>query len=366
MKAGSGVQRRRALTLAAALGAWPDARTATLDTDAFARWTAGRFRGFTTDNLPHISASTLQALARTGGNVARVGIDFLACADCAGELPPAMAERVVATLEAARQVGVGVVFLGNFDIGGEQPLWHQSRLQDGFVAAWRAFARTAGNHPALAGLDLMNEPHPPMPDGRTAAPQARWSALALRAIDAVRAAGCSAPIVFEPVAGGSTLGMDGLEPLPRRGVVYSFHFYTPHEITHQGVSPRWQRRIPYPADASWGLGAWDAKLGVGAIDAERLHAELQPVRTFAQRYRLPVYVGEFGCVRWAPDGSALRWVRDCLALFESEKWHWSFHSFRTWPGWDAEIDADEPPSSRRRTDSAPLMQLLRRTMALPA
>jgi endoglucanase len=211
----------------------------------------------------------------------------------------------------------------------------------------------------------MNEPHPPMPDGRTAAAQTRWSALAVRTIDAVRATGCTVPIVFEPVAGGSTLGMKGLTPLPYQGVVYSFHSYTPHEITHQGVSPRWQRRIPYPADATWGLGGWDADLGVGAIDARRLRDELQPVRSFQERYRVPIYVGEFGCVRWAPGGSARRWVGDCLELFEASMWHWSFHSFRTWPGWDAEIDSDDP-TALRRDDNAPLMQLLRRTMSKAA
>jgi endoglucanase len=326
-------------------------------------WTEGRLRGFTTNNLPHIDAAQLQALAATGANVARVGMDLMECAACkvggVHRLTDVTVERLRRTLDAAAQAGVRIILLGNADgTSIEQPLWREPDLQERLVAAWRRVADVVRNHPALVGLDLLNEPHPPMPDGRTEQPQRVWSALATRAIGAIRSSGCDAPIVFEPVAGGSTLGMAGLRPLPLEGVVYSFHFYTPHEITHQGVSDRWSRRIPYPADASYGLGGWDAKLGVGAIDARRLHAELQPVRAFQQTYRAPIYVGEFGCVRWAPDGSAQRWVSDCLDLFEAQRWHWTFHSFRTWPGWDAEVEADEPMDSRRRRSLTPLMRRL--------
>jgi hypothetical protein len=333
--------------------------------DTYSRWTRGRLRGFTTDNLPHLETETLTALAATGANIARVGLDLTACTrsdiDC---LPAMLADRLLATLTAARREGLGVVLLGSADIDGKQPLWGDASLQSRFVGAWRSVASLVRDQPALVGLDLLNEPHPPMPDGRTAPAQAQWMALASRTIDAIRDTGCTTPIVLEGVAGGSVLGLAGLVPPVRSGVVYSFHFYTPHEITHQGVSAHWSRRIPYPADASHGLGGWDAKLGVGPIDRQRLRAELRPVRDFQQRHGVPIYVGEFGCVRWAPEGSALRWVGDCLDLFEEEQWHWTFHSFRTWPGWDAEVEADEPPASRRRSASAPLMRRLQRAMLI--
>jgi endoglucanase len=328
--------------------------------DAFSQWTRGRLRGFTTDNLPHFSVATLQALAATGGNLARVGFDFADCTD--DRLPAPLADRLLTLLDAAQRAGVALVLVGSGDVSGRQPLWHDATLQDRFVATWRSIAQAVRNHPALVGLDLLNEPHPPMPDGRPGAAQTQWMALASRCIGAIRSAECTTPIVLEGVAGGSVLGLAGLVPLPLRGIVYSIHFYTPHEITHQGVSPQWPRRIPYPADASHGLGAWDASLGVGPIDARRLRAELRPAREFQQRHGVPLYVGEFGCVRWAPDGSALRWVGDCLDLFEEEGWHWTFHSFRTWPGWDAEVAADEPPASRHRAARTPLMQRLQRAL----
>ncbi|MFN0183100.1 MAG: hypothetical protein ACKVQR_04690, partial [Aquabacterium sp.] len=99
----------------------------------------------------------------------------------------------------------------------------------------------------------------------------------------------------------------------------------------------------------------------GPFNMNRLAAELQPALDFQRRTGSPLVVGEFGCVRWAPDGSTLRWITDCIALFDSHGWHWCFHSFRTWPGWDAEID-DVHPEATRRTPDAPVMRLLRRAL----
>ena len=82
---------------------------------------------------------------------------------------------------------------------------------------------------------------------------------------------------------------------------------------------------------------------------------------FQTRHDVPIYVGEFSCVRWAPNASAQRWVADCLALFTKFSWSWTYHEFRGWPGWDAEIDSADPSASTRSID-APVMHSLRRVM----
>jgi len=362
-------RRRKTLQAAAAAWAgtaWP-ALAAVQTPRAWERWQAGRWCGFTTDNLPRMNRITLRALHGAGARLARVGMPFRPCegqASCAQACSCTQDLSLAgALLDEAQSLGMGLVMLGLFDgPGREAALWSESRQQSAFVQAWADFGRQLGRHPALAGMDLLNEPQPPLPQGRLAPAQQLWGALALKAIRALRQAGASAPVVFEPVAGGSTLGFKNMPALPVGGVVYSLHFYTPHDITHQQVSPTWPRRIPYPAGSEHGLGAWDPELGVGSIDKARLEAELRPVRDFQQRHACPVYVGEFGCVRWAPDGSALRWVQDCLLLFQQAGWSWTFHSFRTWPGWDAEIDS-ESVDARARTDQAPVMQALRTAMA---
>jgi len=71
--------------------------------------------------------------------------------------------------------------------------------------------------------------------------------------------------------------------------------------------------------------------------------ELAPVLAFQQKYKVPIYVGEFSCIRWAPlsplNGlpTANNYVADAIALFESYGWSWTYHAWRQYYGWDAEV-----------------------------
>jgi hypothetical protein len=49
-----------------------------------------------------------------------------------------------------------------------------------------------------------------------------------------------------------------------------------------------------------------------------------------------MYIGEFSAIRWAPEGSAERYLADLVSLFEERGWDWSYHAFREWQGWSAE------------------------------
>lgn len=341
-------------SLAASL-AWPGAANAAGATSV--DFEQGRLRGFTTTRLPQLDDAMMDALAATGARLIRVALRFTRCAGCQVFAPTADEWKALpAVLARARQRRLLVVLVAVFGTDDRASgLWESPLLQDSFVAQWAAIATRVGQDTALAGFDLLNEPHP---GGSIAQAQDKWRRLALRAVAAIRSLGSTVHIVFEPVAGGNTVGLQGFEPLPDANVVYSTHFYTPHDITHQHVSAHWTHSIPYPAGPEWGLGAWDRELGVGRIDRDRLVKELRVARDFQQRHRVPMYVGEFSCVRWAPGNSALRYVSDCLSIFQEFGWSWTYHSFREWPGWDAEI-ASTSREARTRSATAPVMQALK-------
>jgi hypothetical protein len=119
-------------------------------------------------------------------------------------------------------------------------------------------------------------------------------------------------------------------------MVYSVHFYVPHEFTHQGVygpTPG----LTYP-------GRINGKLW----DAAALRQVLQPVRDWQHDHGVQIYLGEFSAIRWAPDESAVRYLKDCIELFEEFDWDWSYHAFREWNGWSVEHGpsrADSTPSA---------------------
>ena len=155
-------------------------------------------------------------------------------------------------------------------------------------------------------------------------------------------------VIVEPAPWGLPKGFLWLKPLPIQNVVYSFHFYEPHALTHQGIY-KYYSRIDYPR------GKWDK---------EALSHLLEPVRDFQQRTGAPIYVGEFSIIRWAPQSARYNYIADLLDLFSAEGWSWSYHAFRSYTGWDAEI-ADGDKLDRTRSENSPVFRLLVKAMGTP-
>lgn len=327
-------------------------------------------KGFALGGVTKKDVAYFDALAATGARLGRVFFPFRKCASCT------QFGRAANDIAAFRQIldwsgerGLRLVVVADFDEVDKATFWSNEALRDSMVDNWRWFARTFGNHPVLAGLDLLNEPNPPWTGGTLAGAHASWRPLAARAIAAIRAEGVTLPIVYEGVAGSGSLGLRDFQPFADRQIVYSIHHYVPHDITHQHVAPAWSRTIPYPAGPEWQLGGWDAELGPGPWNRQRMEKDLRDVIAFQRRYKVPIYVGEFSCVRWAPDGSRQRFIADCLDIYRKYGWSWTYHEFRGWPGWDAEIDSevrgDDLTAHTLRTPDAPVMKLLREAMTTP-
>lgn len=217
---------------------------------------------------------------------------------------------------------------GDDTIGGYQGalggLFTEPWAQDRFTSFWVELAQRYRGNPAVWGFDLANEPDD---EGVDLAACLDWQALAERTARAIRAADPDRILIVQPADWGGPRGFLRFRPLSVDRVVYSFHDYAPMEFTHQGVfQPAWPTVYPGPiAGTLW--------------DRAALSRTLEPARAFARKYRVPLYVGEFGAVRWAP--GAERWFADQISLFEAEGWDWSYHAFREWDGWNVEVGPPE-------------------------
>ena len=76
------------------------------------------------------------------------------------------------------------------------------------------------------------------------------------------------------------------------------------------------------------------------IGKAQLERALQPVVDFQKNYGVHVYIGEFSAIRWAPDNSAYRYLKDLIDIFEAHDWDWTYHAFREWSGWSVEHGPD--------------------------
>lgn len=87
---------------------------------------------------------------------------------------------------------------------------------------------------------------------------------------------------------------------------------------------------------------------------EKIRAVLAPVRKFQQKYNVPIYVGEFSVICWAP--GAAQYLDDCISIFEEYGWDWTYHVFREWAGWS--IEHDGVPWGLKKSDDNPRKQVL--------
>lgn len=192
-------------------------------------------------------------------------------------------------------------------------------------AFWTRFAEETGTHvPALdperVFLEILNEPHD-LKDPKL------WNAAQSHLAKLLRERFPKHTILATGDEWGGIDGLLRLRPLDDDNVIYSFHFYDPHNFTHQGATwgyePwRHMKSVPWPmtkenvepiASAIEDKQARDA-LRWGAKepwDAERVRTRIKQAADWAREHDVPVYCGEFGVyAQFSPRESRLAWLRD--------------------------------------------------------
>jgi len=199
---------------------------------------------------------------------------------------------------------------------------------------WEYIAKKYGNHPWLLGYDLLNEPH-------TKNDLTHWQTYVLpRLVSKIREYDKQTYLIVEPGPWGLSSGFSALQPLKDDRVVYSFHFYSPHNFTHQGVGQSrlgTKGKLTYPGR----LRMFDTSPEL-LWDRNQMLRDVAAAREFQEKYNARILVGEFSAIRWAP-GAAV-WLRDTISVFEEYGWDWCFHSYGGWNGWNPTFESDDPQS----------------------
>jgi len=229
-------------------------------------------------------------------------------------------------LPLCKQLGLRVVIdlhtpPGGSD-AGQGAMFNDRACQGKFIEVWDKLATHFKNQPAVWGYDLVNEPV----EGTIGQGLMDWHTLADYVAKRVRAIDAKKAIFIEPGPFGGWDNLPFFQPIDVPGIVYSVHLYEPLKFTHQGVLDGFSVGINYPGDID----------GVH-WDKAALHRVLEPVRQYQLDYNVPIYIGEFSAIRWAPDDSAAAYLRDAIDVFEEFGWDWSYHAFREWHGWNVEI-----------------------------
>jgi endoglucanase len=214
-------------------------------------------------------------------------------------------------------------------------IFHEKKWQDKFLQVWDKIAQRYRGNTTVWGYDLVNEPV----EGTVSDGLKNWHDLAEQTAKRVRALDAQHAIIVEPAPWGASIGLKDFEPLDVPNVVYSVHMYEPLQVTHQGVANS-PVGFSYPSTINGKL--WDK---------DQLRKVLQPVIDFQRDYGAPIYIGEFSAIRWAPDDSAYRYMKDLIDIFEENNWSWAYHAFREWHGWSVEHGTNKDDNERSVTQT---------------
>lgn len=204
---------------------------------------------------------------------------------------------------------------------------------------WTAMARELRDDPAIFAYDVFNEPNYTF---RREQDGAVWyEQLMPEAIRRIRAINPTIWLAVMPWPWGFPNRYGSMPVIDDPAILYTFHSYSPHNYTHQGVGA-----LPRGATYPGRLREFDTA-PLRRWSRAQLAASMQPAFDFARRHGVRMMAGEFGVTRWAPGRD--RWIADMLSILEENRADWLFHTYNTWNGWNPSFRGDAAETATHPT-----------------
>jgi endoglucanase len=244
-------------------------------------------------------------------------------------------DQIVKTAEAD---GLAVII----DIHPESDYKRRVREEGGFVDKfadlWRALAqRYVSLDPNLTFFEVMNEPE----DDNAY----RWMGLQAHVVAAIRGVAPQNTIIVSGARWSDIDELLRLEALADPNLIYNFHFYTPHDFTHQGA--QWSsnieahlRKVHYPSKPEDAAALRDqvptplekyeiTKYAFDNWNATRIASEIDSAAQWARDRRVPLTCNEFGVYRrFSEPAERAAWINDVRSIFEKNNIGWTMWDYR--------------------------------------
>jgi endoglucanase len=209
---------------------------------------------------------------------------------------------------------------------------------DQLVSLWRKLAaHYAGRDPERVFFEILNEPQFTSRD--------RWSSIQERMAAAIHAVAARNTIIATGPNYSSIYDLLALHPLADGNVIYNFHFYDPHEFTHQGATWglswwKYTHGIPYPPDdakmqalltqvptlqdrytlENYWLDHWDGR---------HIRMVIDEAAAWSHQYNVPLICNEFGVYKNNSDvNSRANWIHDVRTALEADGIGWAMWEYR--------------------------------------
>ncbi len=220
----------------------------------------------------------------------------------------------------------------------EKPLWTDPREQEKFCDMWRDLSSALHKYPvSMVAYELMNE--------AVADDAEDWNKLLNMCFAAVRETEPARCIVIGSNRWQSASTFDELKVPDDPHIILSYHFYEPFLLTHYHASWTALRQytgpVHYPGviltqeefDSLPEYLKDEAKDWIGREFNRQVMTEMmQKPFEKAKALNLPLYCGEYGVLKGAPEEDRLRWYADMMQIFKaygvsSANWNYKSDQF---------------------------------------
>ena len=197
----------------------------------------------------------------------------------------------------------------------ENPLFTDPNEPAKFVKLWEDLSDELKNYPnSLVAYELLNEPCSNDP--------ANWNRVAELTIAAIRAKEPERTIVVGVCSTNGSAKYDALTLSQTHRILMTFHFYSPYIFTAYGMQettggmeiPMYYPGQLVPNEYIGNLPEKWQYMGAKTYNKEVLREGLTAGIKRAKALNVPVFVGEFGTMKWTPEPSRANWYRDIVDI----------------------------------------------------
>lgn len=242
-------------------------------------------------------------IAAAGFDHVRVPIRWSAYADLEPPytIKPRIFKRIDWVIEQAFAHNLAVVInVHHFEAIMQQPETQAERL----AGIWRQIAAHYQDYPNDLYFEILNEPQDNLNSEV-------WNKIFPQALAAIRETNPERYVIIGPDTWNNVNRLNTLTlPADDRRLIVTFHYYSPHEFTHQDTPS---------SSTTWGTEA----------DVSALQADFDAALAWSTAEQRPLYIGEFGVHATVPEPSRALWLSTVRAEAEKRGFSWAVWDFGT-------------------------------------
>jgi len=281
----------------------------------------------------------MQFIASCGYDHIRLPIDEVQMWDEEGNKEEEAFELLHNALGWAKEAGLAVIvdlhiIRSHYFLAEERPLWTDPAEQEKFIRLWKDLSGELKKYPVdMVAYELMNEAVTDDPDN--------WNRLITKTIAALRELEPERKIVvgsnhFQTVHTFKDLVVPENDP----NIILSFHFYTPHPLTHHmapwdGIA-EYDGPVQYPGEIikKEDLEGYSEELlntisgHLGVYTKDTLESLIMLPVKYAREKGLQLYCGEWGCLPTVPREMRMLWYSDVRSIMEKHDIAWAHWDYK--------------------------------------